>query len=86
MMSAEAIASGVGGVAAGGTVATLQSIGAAGLGLGGTLAAMGAGGGVVGAAAFGSVAAANKQKNKFGGSSETVSETSRPFCDWQSWA
>ncbi|KAL3779722.1 hypothetical protein HJC23_003583 [Cyclotella cryptica] len=86
MMSAEAIASGVGGVAAGGTVATLQSIGAVGLGFGGTLAAMGAGGGVVGATAFGSVAAANKQNNKFGGTVETVSERNRPFCDWRSWA
>jgi len=42
MMSAKAIAGG-GAVAAGGTVATLQSIGAAGLGVAGTSAAAGAG-------------------------------------------
>eukprot|EP00960_Hanusia_phi_P077053 768643-Hanusia_phi.AAC.1 len=42
MMSAEAVASG-GGVIAGGTVATLQCIGAAGLGVGGTAAAACAG-------------------------------------------
>eukprot|EP00404_Azadinium_spinosum_P061272 CAMPEP_0180702368 /NCGR_PEP_ID=MMETSP1038_2-20121128/6083_1 /TAXON_ID=632150 /ORGANISM="Azadinium spinosum, Strain 3D9" /LENGTH=273 /DNA_ID=CAMNT_0022734125 /DNA_START=422 /DNA_END=1240 /DNA_ORIENTATION=- len=56
MMSAEAVASG-GAVAAGGLVATLQSIGAAGLGVGGTVAAAGTGA-TVGSAVGGGAASA----------------------------
>ncbi len=56
MMSAEAIASG-GMIAAGGTVATLQSIGAVGLGVAGTSAAIGAGA-TLGVSAVGISAAA----------------------------
>jgi len=84
MMSAEAIASG-GVIAAGGTVATLQSIGAAGLGLAGTTAAMGAGA-VVGASAIGISAAASGGRTSMGESTAaTNSGGNRPFCDWRSW-
>ena len=83
-MSAEAIASG-GGIAAGGTVATLQSIGAAGLGCAGTLGAMG-GGSVIGATAVGITAIVTAQgncTNEQGGKKRT--KLNRPFCNWTSW-
>lgn len=85
MMSAEAVASG-GMIAVGGTVATLQSIGAAGLGIAGTSAAVGAGA-VVGASAIGISATVPS-----GGPSSSVEKSvvirpfdHRPICNWRSW-
>mmetsp|Transcript_14012 Transcript_14012/g.21279 ORF Transcript_14012/g.21279 Transcript_14012/m.21279 type:complete len:552 (+) Transcript_14012:79-1734(+) len=87
-MSAEAIASG-GMIAAGGTVATLQSIGAAGLGIAGTSAALGAGA-TFGATALGISAAVPSN----GPSSKDVAvdnsggmkvSDKRPFCNWRNW-
>lgn len=93
MMSLEAIASG-GGVAAGGLVATLQSIGAAGLGVAGTSAALGTGG-AIGGILSGKVV---KGSGMLGSLSDTVSASNgveqsefknhysnRPFCSWRSW-
>ena len=84
MMASEGI------VAAGGTVATLQSIGAAGLGFAGTTAALG-GGAVVGGMVVGSTTAmvgagASKTENMtaFGEDALLVS-TNRPLCAWRSW-
>eukprot|EP00339_Tiarina_fusa_P013373 CAMPEP_0117010868 /NCGR_PEP_ID=MMETSP0472-20121206/9471_1 /TAXON_ID=693140 ORGANISM="Tiarina fusus, Strain LIS" /NCGR_SAMPLE_ID=MMETSP0472 /ASSEMBLY_ACC=CAM_ASM_000603 /LENGTH=692 /DNA_ID=CAMNT_0004713513 /DNA_START=114 /DNA_END=2192 /DNA_ORIENTATION=+ len=91
MMSAEAVASG-GGIVAGGLVATLQSIGAAGLGVAGTTAAMG-GGALLGSAGLGITAAVVGGKDDQDGISaqepdelEFNSELSRlPLCAWRSW-
>ena len=84
MMSAEAIASG-GAIAVGGTVATLQSIGAAGLGVAGTAASMSAGA-VVGASTLGISAAASKGRSPMGESTvATATDYNRPFCAWKSW-
>lgn len=83
MMSAEAIASG-GGVLAGGTVATLQSIGAAGLGIGGTIASMCAGG-VVGVVAIGLPTLAPKNCNSTKEGGKQVTGLNRPFCNWRAW-
>ncbi|KAL3799620.1 hypothetical protein ACHAWO_008936 [Cyclotella atomus] len=81
-MSAEAIASG-GGVIAGGTVATLQSIGAAGLGVGLASASV-ASGAVMGGLSSLGVAAACQDKE----SSTTVLEHSKhyPLCSWRLWS
>ena len=83
MMSAEAIASG-GGLLAGGTVATLQSIGAAGLGIGGTIASMCAGG-VVGVVAIGLPTLAPKNCNSTKEGGKQVTGLNRPFCNWRAW-
>ena len=81
-MSAEAIASG-GGVIAGGTVATLQSIGAAGLGAGLASAAV-ASGAVVGGLSSLGIAATCQDKE----SSIIVLEHSKhyPLCSWRLWS
>jgi hypothetical protein len=91
MMSWEAITSG-GGVAAGGLVATLQSIGAAGLGVAGTSAAMG-GGALVGTAGLKITAAVVGGKDGKAEASaqepeelEFDDEISRlPLAAWRSW-
>jgi Interferon-induced 6-16 family len=86
MMSAEAIAAG-GGVVAGGTVATLQSIGAVGLGVVGTTAAVG-GGAVVGSGVSAAVIAGSgvmKNNSTAGASEASLSYVNRPFCAWTSW-
>ena len=89
MMSAEAIAAG-GGVVAGGTVATLQSIGAAGLGLVGTSAAVGSGA-VVGGSISAAVAAGSGAFSPSSGAapqetdSDELMTPNRSFCAWRSW-
>jgi len=92
MMSAEAAAAG-GGVAAGGLVASLQAIGAAGLGFVGTSTAI-AGGAIVGsgvsAATVAGISNISKQKDKGDGSSKGVDSitptTNRPFSAWKTWS
>ena len=89
-MSAEAIASG-GMIAAGGTVATLQSVGAVGLGVAGTSAALGAGA-TIGASAVGISAAVSSNgpssedvAAKYTGSMKEEISHKRPFCNWRNW-
>jgi hypothetical protein len=95
MMSAEAVAAGTGAVVAGGTVATLQSVGAAGLGVMGTTAALG-GGAVVGGTIFGTTAAlthrhqtqtvingTRAEETELGG--RDTRTMNRPFAAWKSW-
>eukprot|EP00521_Asterionellopsis_glacialis_P006223 CAMPEP_0195284088 /NCGR_PEP_ID=MMETSP0707-20130614/2418_1 /TAXON_ID=33640 /ORGANISM="Asterionellopsis glacialis, Strain CCMP134" /LENGTH=378 /DNA_ID=CAMNT_0040343383 /DNA_START=681 /DNA_END=1817 /DNA_ORIENTATION=+ len=89
MMSTEALGAG-GMIAAGGTVATLQSIGAAGLGIVGISASVGAGA-LIGASAVGIVVPDNDMKNKgMETSCPTTDEPikilhNRPFCEWRKW-
>ena len=88
LMSAEASAAG-GMIAAGGTVATLQSIGAAGLGVAGTTSVAIGGGALVG----GSIAGANSVLSSDGSannnteivSSDEVKSANRPFAGWKGW-
>merc|ERR1712161_57897 len=74
------------GFGGGGVVATLQSIGAVGLGLTGTGVAMG-GGAIVGASALGiSVAASGVHKKKFEeGIDKPNPQEKRHFCNWREW-
>ena len=86
MMSAEAIAGG-GTVAAGGTVATLQSIGAAGLGVLGTTSAV-CGGVTLGAAT--SVGVVQSMHGLDASSSEVEADLGLvdqglPLCSWRQW-
>jgi len=89
MMSAEAIAGG-GMIAAGGTVATLQSIGAAGLSAVGTSVAAGAGAATVGAV-VGTTSAPRSTAGKNGqnttGANPDVDRrlANRPFAGWRDW-
>lgn len=90
MMSAQAVASG-GGVSAGSMVATLQSIGAAGLGLTGTTVSMGTGGAVGGLVASAASRPSSGSQNTTAGS--TIRETRhdpellsrRSFSAWKFW-
>lgn len=88
-MSAEAVASG-GLIAAGGTVATLQSIGAAGLGMAGTSAALGAGA-AIGASAVGiSAAVPSSSEGQYSDAAvkscgAIQHSEKRPFCNWRYW-
>ena len=90
MMSAEAAASG-GAVAAGGMVATLQSFGAAGLGLTGMSAAIGGGaliGGSVSAvtiAGTGILRSAKMLEDNGISVGQDALMGKRPFCAWRSW-
>lgn len=85
MMSAEAIAGG-GMIAAGGTVATLQSIGAVGLGFAGTSAAAGAGAAAAGAAVRASSAPGTNGQNTTGANSAAERRiANRPFAGWRDW-
>lgn len=89
MMSAEAIAAG-GGVAVAGTVATLQSVGAAGLGLAGTAAAAAGGGVLAGTVAGATGALENKGSSsvaalKEDGGAVLLPCRHRPLCAWRSW-
>ena len=95
MMSAEAMAASTGGVAAGGLVATCQSIRAAGLGFVGTSTAI-AGfalvGGTLSAATVAGVSNASKKKsdqtadeNSKEGVDCLAPTTNRPFCAWRTW-
>ena len=83
MMSAEAIASG-GAVIAGGTVATLQSIGASGLGIALTSASVASGAAVGGLSSFGVAAAACQDVHR---DVITVEEHAKhlPLCSWRLW-
>ena len=87
LMSAEAIASG-GGVVAGGITATLQSIGAAGLGVVGTTVSAGTGA-LVGSTVSSAISDADARSKP--NSSSVVEDGSiveienRPFCDWKNW-
>ena len=85
MMSTSAIASG-GGVVVGGTVATLQSIGAAGLSAAGASAAVGAGAVAGGMASLGVVAVTNGLATNEG--EIKLNETKRhlPLCSWRLWS
>ena len=91
MMSAEAMAASTGGVAAGGLVATCQSVGAAGLGFLGTSTAI-AGGAVVGGTLSAATVAgiSNVSKKAADGSRKEgvdclTPTTNRPFCAWRTW-
>lgn len=85
MMSAEAIAGG-GAVAAGGTVATLSSIGASGLGVAGASAAAGAGAVVGGGLSSLCVVTGSKGSGQEG---EKINleepEKHLPLCSWRLW-
>ena len=99
MMSTEALAAG-GAIAAGGGVATLQSIGAAGLGAGGIAASCGVGtlvGGTLAGATVGGVHYLRGKEEVAGKGTKTVegskdegevafnSVVFRPFCSWREW-
>ena len=81
MMSAEAIAAG-GGVVTGGTVATLQSTGAIGLGAVYTSAVVAAGAGV---ASFGMVLAGSNLVNAPDGIKSDDYAKHLPLCSWRMW-
>mmetsp|Transcript_32392 Transcript_32392/g.37748 ORF Transcript_32392/g.37748 Transcript_32392/m.37748 type:complete len:234 (+) Transcript_32392:132-833(+) len=84
MMSAEAVASG-GMITAGSTVATLQSIGAAGLGVVGTSVSLGAGA-VTGASMLGIAATIpSGSPVDVGGTQISRPNERLPFCNWRSW-
>lgn len=77
-------------MAAGGTVATLQSIGAVGLGLSGTCAAMGAGsalgGAVIGATGLLGWNDVGSHSGHNADSDEVNTEhLNRPFAGWRDW-
>lgn len=84
MMSAEAIASG-GAVAAGGTVATLQSIGAVGLGVAGASAAATTGAVVGGLVSSGVAAASGGLSNHERQIRLEKAGVYLPLCAWQMW-
>ena len=84
MMSAEAIASG-GAVIAGGTVATLQSIGAVGLGAGLGSAAAAAGAAVGGLSSLGVVLASKGLVNGQEGVKLGEYANHLPLCSWRMW-
>jgi hypothetical protein len=95
MMSTAAVAGG-GAIEAGGTIATLQSIGAAGLGAMGTSAALG-GGAVVGGTIFGTTAAVTHRQQVHSAEDGTCAvdekgtinsgeaTMNRPFASWKEW-
>ncbi len=84
MMSAEAIASG-GAVITGGTVATLQSIGAVGLGAGLGSAAAAAGAAVGGLSSLGVVLASKGLANGQEGVKLSEYANHLPLCSWRMW-
>ena len=84
MMSAEAIAA-AGGVAAVGTVATLQSVGVVGLGVAGTAAAAGAGAVVGGLSSLGVIAARKDSVNEKGKIELKELKKHFPLCSWRMW-
>jgi hypothetical protein len=89
MMSAEAAVAG-GGIAAGGMVAMLQSIGAAGLGFSGTTMAVG-GGALAGGLVGGSTASAlvrdneNRSQATLQQEEDSVNDACRPLASWRFW-
>jgi hypothetical protein len=90
MMSAEATVAG-GGILAGGTVATLQSIGAAGLGFAGTTMAV-SGGALTGGLIGGSTASALVRDNENRPQAtlqqeeeDSVNDVCRPLASWRFW-
>lgn len=85
MMSGEAIASGAGVVTAGGVVATLQSVGVAGLGVAGTTAAIGSGA-LVGTTIVGATAERTLNVTDVTPNENVVVCSNRPFCGWKSWS
>ena len=84
MMPAEAIAAG-GSIAAGGTVATLQSIGAAGLGMAGASAAATVGAVAGGLTSCGVAAAAGGLKNEQERIRIENAGSHLPLCSWRMW-
>ena len=84
MMSSSAIASG-GGIAAGSTVATLQSIGAAGLSAGACASASAAGAAVGGLSSLGVAAAGKGLNNGLGNINLNEPEKYLPLCSWRIW-
>eukprot|EP00549_Striatella_unipunctata_P012758 CAMPEP_0118725372 /NCGR_PEP_ID=MMETSP0800-20121206/33104_1 /TAXON_ID=210618 ORGANISM="Striatella unipunctata, Strain CCMP2910" /NCGR_SAMPLE_ID=MMETSP0800 /ASSEMBLY_ACC=CAM_ASM_000638 /LENGTH=207 /DNA_ID=CAMNT_0006634065 /DNA_START=136 /DNA_END=759 /DNA_ORIENTATION=- len=89
MMSAEAVAVG-GGVAAGGLVATLQSVGAAGLGVAGVAAAAGTGAGVglaagVSVVSKGAVGTLHRSDDEGQNKTTLEPENHLPLCSWRQW-
>ena len=89
MMSAEAAVAG-GGIATGGTVAMLQSIGAAGLGFAGTTMAV-SGGALAGGLVGGSTASAlvrnndNRSQATLQQEEDAVNDVCRPLASWRFW-
>ena len=84
MMSSSAIAS-RGGVPAGSTVATLQSIGAAGLSASACASASAAGAAVGGLSSLGIAAAAKGLNNGLGNINLNEPEHYLPLCSWRIW-